>query len=233
MCSFMQLRNCINECMLWFLECLSYFVADDLILLFVAFVLLLGLVDTFFYCLWIFLVVCAYMIGYWVGTLVLVLCGHEWILRYWSWFDPSSTSILAHVKMIETCVESVFATVCVQSVIAGCILLFWWGRLGRVALHQVTWSKKLNNKLKVIILLLSESESFTIPFYGNPLNSACGCIQMGVTAAVATENVCMSSRWKDELVFYGICKQPLPRFVSLLPLKPNRSPICPACPESF
>jgi phosphate starvation-inducible membrane PsiE len=40
------------------LECLSYFVVDDLILLFVAFVELLGLVYAFFCCLWIFLVVC-------------------------------------------------------------------------------------------------------------------------------------------------------------------------------
>jgi hypothetical protein len=36
-------------------------------------------------------------------------------------------------------------------------------------------NKKLNNKLKVVISPLSEteSESFTISFYGNPLNSAC------------------------------------------------------------
>jgi hypothetical protein len=40
------------------LECLSYFVIDDLILLFVAFVELLELVDAFFCCLGIFLVVC-------------------------------------------------------------------------------------------------------------------------------------------------------------------------------
>jgi hypothetical protein len=33
-------------------ECLSYFVVDNLILLFVVFVELLGLVDAFFYCLW-------------------------------------------------------------------------------------------------------------------------------------------------------------------------------------
>jgi hypothetical protein len=50
--------GCINEGMLWFLECLSYFVVNNLILLFVALVELLGLVDAFFYCLWIFLVVC-------------------------------------------------------------------------------------------------------------------------------------------------------------------------------
>jgi hypothetical protein len=135
--------------------------------------------------------------------------------------DPSSADTLIHVKTIETCVESAFATVCVQSSIAGCFLLFWWGRLGRVALHQVTWSKKLNNKLKVIVSPLSEtkseSESFTIPFYGNPLNSACGCIQMAVTAAVVTKNVRMSRRWKVESVAYGIFKQPLPKFVHLLP----------------
>jgi hypothetical protein len=56
--------------------------------------------------------------------------------------------------------------------------------------------KKLNNKLKLIILLMSEtkseSKSFMIPFYDNPLNSAHGSIQMVVTASVVTENVCMS-----------------------------------------
>jgi hypothetical protein len=41
-----------------FLECLSYFIVDVLILLFVTFVELLGLVYVFFCCLWIFLVVC-------------------------------------------------------------------------------------------------------------------------------------------------------------------------------
>jgi hypothetical protein len=55
---FMQLRNCINEGMLWFLECLPYFVIDDLILLFVAFVELLELVDAFFVVYEIILVVC-------------------------------------------------------------------------------------------------------------------------------------------------------------------------------
>jgi hypothetical protein len=120
---------------------------------------------------------------------------------------------------------------------SGLLSLFWWGWLGRVALHQVTWSKKLNNKLKVIISPLSgtksESESFTIPFYGNPLNSTCGCIQTAATAAVDTHNVRMSRRWKAESVAYGICKQPSPRFTHLLPLKPNYSPVCPVCPESF
>jgi hypothetical protein len=38
----------------------------------------------------------------------------------------------------------------------------------------------------------SESKSFMIPFYDNPLNSAHGSIQMVVTASVVTENVCMS-----------------------------------------
>jgi hypothetical protein len=54
MCYFMQLWNCINEGMLRFFECLSYFVVDELILLFVTFVELLGLVDAFFCCLLVY-----------------------------------------------------------------------------------------------------------------------------------------------------------------------------------
>jgi hypothetical protein len=152
----------------------------------------------------------------------------EWVLRYrsfvdmseyfgtgplWTWVknnvwcDPSSTGTQTRVKTIETCVESIFATVCVQSAIAGCFLLFWWGRLDWVALHQDTWSKKLNNKLKVVISPLSETkfESFTILFYGNLPNSAHGCIKTVVTAAVVTENVRMSSieklsQWSTEFL---------------------------------
>jgi hypothetical protein len=44
----LQLRNCINEGMLWFLECLSYFLVDDLILLFVVSIDLLGTVHASF-----------------------------------------------------------------------------------------------------------------------------------------------------------------------------------------
>jgi hypothetical protein len=120
---------------------------------------------------------------------------------------------------------------------SGLLSLFWWGRLGRVALYQVTWSRKLNNKLKVIISPLSEtkseSESFTVPFYGNPLNSACGCIQTVVTAAVVTKNVSMTRRWKAESVAYRNCKQTSPCFAHLLPLKPDHSPVCLVCLESF
>jgi hypothetical protein len=78
------------------------------------------------------------------------------------------------------------------------------------ALHQVTRTKKLNNKLKVAISLLSEiepeSESFTIPFYGDPLNSARGCVKTAVTAAVVTGNMRVSRRWKADSVAYEICK---------------------------
>jgi hypothetical protein len=120
---------------------------------------------------------------------------------------------------------------------SGLLSFVWWGRLGRVALHQVTWSKKLNNKSKVIISPLpetkSESESFRVPFYDNLLNSARGRIQTAVTAAVVTENVHMSMRWKAELVTYINFKQTLPTFVNLLPLKPDRSPVYAVCPESF
>jgi hypothetical protein len=50
--------------------------------------------------------------------------------------DPSSIGILTCVKTIEMCVETTFATVCMQSAIADRFLLFWWGRLGRVVLHK-------------------------------------------------------------------------------------------------
>ncbi len=153
------------------------------------------------------------------------------------WCDPSSAGTLTRVKTIETCVESASATVYVQSAIAGCFLLFWWGRLSWDALQRVTWSKKPNNKLKVIISSLSEtkseSESFMIPFYGNPLNSARGCIKIAVTAAVVTENVRVSRRWKAESVAYGICKQLSSSFVHLRLLKPDRSLVCTVRPESF
>jgi hypothetical protein len=97
--------------------------------------------------------------------------------------------------------------------------------------------KKLNNKLKVAISLLPkikpEFESFTIPFYGDPLNSTRGCVKTAVTASVVTENVRVSRRWKTESLAYGICKQLSSSFVHLRPLKPDRSPVCTVCPESF
>jgi hypothetical protein len=105
------------------------------------------------------------------------------------------------------------------------------------ALHQVTWTKKLNNKLEVAISPLSEikpeSESFTIPFYGDLLNSARGCVKTVVTAVVVTKNVCVSRCWKAESVTYGICKQLSSGFVHLRLLKPDCSPVCTVCPESF
>jgi hypothetical protein len=39
--------------------------------------------------------------------------------------DPSSAGTLTCVKIIEICIESALATVCVRSVIAGYFLLFW------------------------------------------------------------------------------------------------------------
>jgi hypothetical protein len=59
------------------------------------------------------------------------------------------------------------------------------------------------------------------------------CVKTAVTAAVVTENVCGSRRWKAESVAYGICKQLSSSFVHLRLLKPDRSPVCTVCPESF
>jgi hypothetical protein len=39
--------------------------------------------------------------------------------------DPSSAGTLTCVKMIETCAERVFATICVRFAIAAHFLLFW------------------------------------------------------------------------------------------------------------
>jgi hypothetical protein len=60
-----------------------------------------------------------------------------------------------------------------------------------------------------------------------------GCIQMAVTTVVVTENVHMSRRLKAELVDYGIRIQTSPRFMYLLPLKPDHSSVCPVYPESL
>jgi hypothetical protein len=72
-----------------------------------------------------------------------------------------------------------------------------------------------------------------IPFYGDPLNSAHSCVKTAVTAAVVTENVHVSRRWKAESVTYGICTQLSSSFVNLQLLKPDCSPVCTVCPESF
>jgi hypothetical protein len=72
-----------------------------------------------------------------------------------------------------------------------------------------------------------------IPFYGNPLNSARGCIKTVVTAVVVTENVHVRRCWKADSVAYGICKHPSPKFVHRLPLKPDRLSVCPVYPERF
>jgi hypothetical protein len=186
------------------------------------------------------------MLGHGVGTSVLVLYGYEWVLQYWSFVDmseewwliyPSSVGTLTHVKTIETCVESAFATVRVQSAIAGRFLFFLWGRLGRAALHQVIWSKKLNKQVKSYNLttvqnqfririvydsVLWQSAELCTWLYSNSYNCFCGYW-----------NVCMSRHWKAELVGYIICKQSLPSFAHLLPLKPDRSSVCLVYPESF
>jgi hypothetical protein len=72
-----------------------------------------------------------------------------------------------------------------------------------------------------------------ILFYGNPLNSARDCIKTVVIVAVVTENVRVSRRWKAESVAYGICKKSLPKFMNLLPLKPDRSKVCTVYPEKL
>jgi hypothetical protein len=57
----LQLWNCVSEGMLWFLECSSYYLVDDLIFLFVALIELLGLAYAFFSVyeiIWLFVLSC-------------------------------------------------------------------------------------------------------------------------------------------------------------------------------
>jgi hypothetical protein len=49
---------------------------------------------------------------------------------------------------------------------------------------------------------------------------------MVVTAVVFTEIVHISRHWKGDLVSYGISIQTSPRFMYLLPLKPDHSSVC-------
>jgi hypothetical protein len=75
--------------------------------------------------------------------------------------------------------------------------------------------------LKIVILAdtetKSKSEPLRVPFYGNPLNSACGCIKMSITIAVVTKNVSMSRHSIAEQVAYGVCNQPSSRFMLHMP----------------
>jgi hypothetical protein len=56
-----------------------------------------------------------------------------------------------------------------------------------------------------------------ILFYDNMLYSARGCIEMVVTVAMVTENMCLGRCWKAELVAYGSSKQLSPSFMHLVP----------------
>jgi hypothetical protein len=75
-----------------------------------------------------------------VATKVLVHGRHDWACKCWSaremsghksagplkiMFYSSSAGTLTFAKSIETCVESNFATECIQSAMVGRPLLFW------------------------------------------------------------------------------------------------------------
>jgi hypothetical protein len=118
-------------------ECLSYFVVDNFILLFVVFVELLWLVDAFFLLFmrlfWLFVFSCRTL--KWVRKYYWPMVGMIWARKCWTllracvkvadYCDLSSVGTLTCVKIIEICIESAFTTVCVRSVIAGYFLLFW------------------------------------------------------------------------------------------------------------
>jgi hypothetical protein len=114
-----------------------------------------------------------------------------------------------------------FATVSEQFAIAYHFLLFWWGRLGRVALHQVTWWNKLNNKFKSHNLTSVHNHAkgfdpFVEPISNEPLNSTHSCTEMTVAMAMGISCVCMSRHWKTEKVTYRIRVQTSARFTFLM-----------------
>jgi hypothetical protein len=79
----LQLQNCVNEGMLWFLECSSYFLVDDLILLFVDLIELLGLTYAFFS---IYEIICLFVLS--CRTLMWnVHVGDEVKCPWWGWSE--------------------------------------------------------------------------------------------------------------------------------------------------
>jgi hypothetical protein len=112
-------------------------------------------------------------------------------------------------------------------------------RTVRSCVHVIRIPNQLTSiaKLKIVIPTdfetKSKSKPLTVPFYGNPLNSARGCIQMIVIIVVITENVCMSGRWKAEQVAYVIHKPPSPCFSLLMPSNSRNSLTYQFCLEKF
>jgi hypothetical protein len=135
--------------------------------------------------------------------------------------DPYSVGTLTCVKLLLTCVESVFATVSKQFAIADCCLLFLV-RMIRPRLHYIKspnqpsliTSLKSHN-LTVVRNHAKRSNPFDIPIFQQTTNSACGYTKMARTVVVGIRNMCMSRRWKAEQVIFRSCIQTPVRFINL------------------
>jgi hypothetical protein len=147
--SFMQLRNCVDEGILWFLVYWPYFVIDDFIFLFVALIELLELWMASFVVYEDFGSLClacrawggcesAGPLGAWVDTQVLDPL--RACVKVADCCDTYSMGTLTCVKMIETCVESIFATICVRFAIADHFFCISEDDYVKFALHQVTFN---------------------------------------------------------------------------------------------
>jgi hypothetical protein len=122
----LQQQNCADECMLWILRVFILFCWWWTYFIVCGFCRNIRVVNVSFIfyedfsCLW---VACRT----WVYTNLLVHYGHEWAREcgsskdmckgYWL-FDLFSVGTLTHVKMIETFIESAFATKCVWPAVA-------------------------------------------------------------------------------------------------------------------
>jgi hypothetical protein len=91
--------------------------------------------------------------------------------------DPCSAGILTCITSLETCVESYFCHR-TRTIHNSGLFSFVLVRMVRSCVYIIKLSNRISKMiiLKIVILAASEDksmfESRTVPFYGNPLNSA-------------------------------------------------------------
>jgi hypothetical protein len=148
----LQLQNCIDEGMLWILRVFSLFSYWWPYFVIYGFCRTIRTCICLLFCLWIFwLFVLTCRILKWVRKYQWLMRGLSWAHKCWSargmlwaqkcWtlkgmFYPSSVGILTFARLIETCVESGFATVICMIHNNESFLLFWWERLGCVCISS-------------------------------------------------------------------------------------------------
>jgi hypothetical protein len=164
--------------------------------------------------------------GAWVGQASTgplgACCGHESAGPLKDMIYLSSIGTLTPFKMIETFVESVFATVSEWSAIAG--HFFVLVRMVRSCVHVIKLPNPISKLtiLKIIIPVDSEIKSKIQShrrgsFWWSANTPHECCLWMVVTIAMVGKIVWLTRRWKSKQVAYGIRNQASPRFTHLRP----------------